>query len=57
MNISQNLSVSDVWSVLILVIFCIVLFFCAYLFWSHNRTYATISMPGREEKVEEKEDL
>ncbi len=44
----------DIWGVLVIIIFCIALLFSAYLFWWHNRTYATLDP---EEDEEENEDL
>ena len=44
----------DIWGVLVIIIFFIVLLISAYLFRWHNRTYATLNP---EEDEEENEDL
>ena len=43
---------SHVWSIFIYAVFSICLIFSAYLFWWHNRTYASYLVESEEQNEE-----
>ena len=49
-----NHSGTDVWAVLLYIVFTIALLFNAYIFWWHNRTYVSY-LVRREEKESDDE--